>query len=103
MYGIGLRVELRSAHARDLIPGSEVEGDDSLVVVAVEGVIYLKRWRRRWRKLVNVCCECRIASRPRERAWRASVTVDAHRRCASISPKAELKVHAFLNASLTRL
>ena len=35
----------------------EVEGDDSRVVVAVgkrERAIYLKRWRRRWRKPVNV-------------------------------------------------
>ena len=35
----------------------EVEGDDSLVVFAVEKqerAIYLKRWRRRWRKPVNV-------------------------------------------------
>ena len=35
----------------------EVEGDDSRVVVAVEKrerAIYLNRWRRRWRKLVNV-------------------------------------------------
>ena len=35
----------------------EVEEDDSRVVVAVrkrETVIYFKRWRRRWKKPVNV-------------------------------------------------
>ena len=36
----------------------EVEGDDSRVVVVAirkrETAIYLKRWRRRWRKPVNV-------------------------------------------------
>ena len=57
--GIGLRVELRSEHVRDLSGGREpeVEGDDSLVVVAIgkrQRAIYLKRWSRRWRKPVCV-------------------------------------------------
>ena len=53
-------------------PEPEV-GDDSLVVVAIEKrerAIYFKRWRRRWRKPVNVP-PIRTVSRPRERTWHA--------------------------------
>ena len=51
----------------------EIEGDDSGVVVAVgkrERAIYLKRWRRSWRKPVNVVSlpPMRTVSRPREKA-----------------------------------
>ena len=61
MYGIGLGYALNCVlrmfeiFSRGREP--EVEGDDSLVVFAVEKrerAIYLKRWRRRWRKPVNV-------------------------------------------------
>ena len=56
---IELLVELRSAHAQNLFlrPRTGSRGDDSVVVVAVEKrerAIYFKRWRRRWRKPVNV-------------------------------------------------
>ena len=61
MYGMGLgyalNCVLRMLEIFSRGRESEVEGDDSLVVVAVEireRAIYLKRWRRRWRKPVNV-------------------------------------------------
>ena len=61
MYGMGLGYALNCVlrmlqfFSRGREP--EVEGDDSLVVVAIEKlerVIYFKRWRRRWRKPVCV-------------------------------------------------
>ena len=61
MYGMGLGYALNCVlpmleiFSRGREP--EVEGDVSLVIVAVEKrerAIYLKRWRRRWRELVNL-------------------------------------------------
>ena len=80
-----------------------VEGDDSLVVVAIEKrerAIYFKRWRRKWRKPMNVVIPIRIVSRPGSAHGMHSVKVEAHWHYASISPKAELKVHAFLNVDV---
>ena len=79
----------------------EVEGDGSRVVAVGkrETAIYLERWCRRWWKPVS--CQCGY---PRKcirghgsTHGMHSVQVEAHRLYASISPKAELKVHVFLN------
>ena len=105
MYGMGLgyalNCVLRMLEIFSRGRESEVEGDDSLVVVAVEKrerAIYFKRWRRRWRKPVNVLTSNK-SSVPAAgaRIGMLSVKVEAHRRYASISPKPELKVHVFLN------
>ena len=77
MYGMGLGYALNcilrmlEIFSRGREP--ELEGNDSLVVVAVEKQerVYLKRWRRRWRKPVNVVTPIRTVSRPRERACHA--------------------------------
>ena len=76
-------------------------GDGIRVVVAVgkqEIQIYFERWRRRWRKPVNVVTlfKKRIPGCRSVHGMHA-VKVEAHRRYASISPKAELKVPVLLN------
>ena len=82
------------------------KGDDSRVVYAVgkrETAIYLKRWYRRWRKLLNVVTHYKNCIPGRGSAHGMhSVQVEAHRHYASISPKAELKVHVFLNVGHER-
>ena len=81
MYGVGLDYELNcilhmlKIFSRGREP--EVEGDDSLVVLAVgkrERAIYLKRWRRRWRKSVNVVTPITIVSRPQECMYKCKST-----------------------------
>ena len=83
-----------------------VDGDDSRVVVTVgklETAIHLKSWRRRWRKPVNVVTPYKncITGHGSTHGMH-SVKVEAHRRYALSSPKAELKIHVFLNVGHQR-
>ena len=114
MYTAAFRSS-RSAQARDLFRGPEVEGDGTRIDLwrtspaseaAVSSVKCL--WEITWCfwTIVHKLCRCRrskscitfwtIAGHGSAHGMH-SVQVEAHRHYPSISPTAELKVHVFLN------